>query len=154
MGIKPKTSFRHFIPTRCSRWLAVLATHIPRRPKKKPLRGKKVGFAEKKTAPAAKNGASCVSRVGCPYLWILATTDPPRLFALGFAISKLRFRLRLSLAWSCPQYAISDGELEIAKGRLFCNQIPHNPFITKILIRFFATKNFKEKTFPNHPSTP
>ena len=24
------------------------ATHIPRRPKKKPLRGKKVGFAEKK----------------------------------------------------------------------------------------------------------
>ena len=30
------------------RWLAVLATHIPRRPKKKPLRGKKVGFAEKK----------------------------------------------------------------------------------------------------------
>ena len=30
------------------RWLAVRATHIPRRPKKKPLRGKKVGFAEKK----------------------------------------------------------------------------------------------------------
>ena len=26
------------------------ATHIPRRPKKKPLRGKKVGFAEKKHA--------------------------------------------------------------------------------------------------------
>ena len=26
----------------------VLATHIPRLPKKKPLRGKKVGFAEKK----------------------------------------------------------------------------------------------------------
>ena len=26
----------------------MLATHIPRRPKKKPLRGKKVGFAEKK----------------------------------------------------------------------------------------------------------
>ena len=48
MGIKPKTSFRHCIPILCSRWLAVLATHIPRRPKKKPLRGKKVGFAEKK----------------------------------------------------------------------------------------------------------
>ena len=30
------------------------ATHIPRLPKKKPLRGKKVGFAEKKTAPDAK----------------------------------------------------------------------------------------------------
>ena len=25
----------------------------------------------------AKNGASCVSRVAYPYLWILATTDPP-----------------------------------------------------------------------------
>ena len=29
-------------------WDAVRATHIPRRPKKKPLREKKVGFAEKK----------------------------------------------------------------------------------------------------------
>ena len=48
MGIKPKTSFRHCIPILCSRWFAVLATHIPRLPKKKPLRGKKVGFAEKK----------------------------------------------------------------------------------------------------------
>ena len=37
----------------------------------------------------------------------LATTDPPRLTAPASAISKLRFRLRLSLA--CPQYAISDG---------------------------------------------
>ena len=48
MGIKPKTSFRHCIPIRCSRWVASHPTHIPRRPKKKPLRGKKVGFAEKK----------------------------------------------------------------------------------------------------------
>ncbi|MGM9840272.1 MAG: hypothetical protein ACI307_09415 [Sodaliphilus sp.] len=30
------------------RWAASHPTHIPRRPKKKPLRGKKVGFAEKK----------------------------------------------------------------------------------------------------------
>ena len=29
--------------------------------------------------------------------WGFATTDPPRLFALGFAVSKLRFRLRLRL---------------------------------------------------------
>ena len=36
------------------------ATHIPRRPKKKPLRGKKVGFAEKKTAPMACRTESCV----------------------------------------------------------------------------------------------
>ena len=38
----------------------------------------------------------------------LATTDPPRLTAPAVAFSKLRFRLRLSLA-CCPQYAISDG---------------------------------------------
>ncbi|MGM9840343.1 MAG: TonB-dependent receptor plug domain-containing protein [Sodaliphilus sp.] len=31
----------------------------------------------------------------------------------------------------------------------FCNQITHNSFITKILIRFFAAKNFKEKSFQN-----
>ena len=60
MGIKPKTSFRHFITTRCSRWLAVLATHIPRRPKKKPLRGKKVGFAEKKRAYRKKWRTVCI----------------------------------------------------------------------------------------------
>ena len=45
-----------------------------------------------------------------PTGWILATTDHPRLFALGFAISKLRFGFA-SLAWSCPRYAISDGGL-------------------------------------------
>ena len=32
----------------------------------------------------------------------------PRLFRSGFAISKLRFGFA-SLAWSCTQYAISDG---------------------------------------------
>ena len=60
-------------------------------------------------------------------------------------------------AFACtelPTIRHLDGELEIAKGRLFCNQIPHNPFITKTLIRFFTTKSFKEKTLPNHPSTP
>ena len=102
-----------------------------------------------------RSGFFCSFHATCvPTCEWLATTDPPRLIGLAAAGSKLRFRLRLSLAWSCPQYAISDGELEIAKGRLFCNQIPHNPFINKILIRVFATKNFKEKTFPNHPSTP
>ncbi|MDD6831882.1 MAG: hypothetical protein PUE80_01810 [bacterium] len=30
---------------------------------------------------------------------------------MATAGSKLRFRLRLSLAWSCPRYAISDGDL-------------------------------------------
>ncbi|MDD6833404.1 MAG: hypothetical protein PUE80_09675 [bacterium] len=42
---------------------------------------------------------------------ILATTDPLEALHSGYAISKLRFRLRLSLAWSCPRYAISDGDL-------------------------------------------
>ena len=34
-----------------------------------------------------------------------------RLMALAAAVSKLRFRLRLSLAWSCSQCAIFDGGL-------------------------------------------
>ncbi|MDD5818440.1 MAG: hypothetical protein PUE05_07950 [bacterium] len=38
----------------------------------------------------------------------LFITDPPRLFVLGFAGSKLR-STSPSLAWSCSQYAISDG---------------------------------------------
>ena len=34
---------------------------------------------------------------------------PSEALFLASAGSKLRFRLRLSLAWSCPRYAISDG---------------------------------------------
>ena len=37
-----------FISTLAHGGLLRTPTHIPRRPKKKPLRGKKVGFAEKK----------------------------------------------------------------------------------------------------------
>ena len=51
-----------------------------------------------------------------------------------------------------------DGEWDkakmIAKGRFFCNQILHIPFITNILARFFASKNFKEKSFQNQPLIP
>ena len=126
-----KTSFQLYLHSR-PRWVASHPTHIPRRPKKKPLRGKKVGFAEKKLrlwglacAPAgggiegrAQNIAplqlirclivECGGMEPCvPTCEWLATTDPPRLTAPASAISKLRFRLRLSLA--CPQYAISDG---------------------------------------------
>ena len=50
---------------------------------------------------------------------ILATTDPPRLIALALAGSKLRFRLRLSLAWSFSQYAISDGGISGYRGHLY-----------------------------------
>ena len=153
MGIKPKTSFRHFITTRCSRWLAVLATHIPRRPKKKPLRGKKVGFAEKKLRLTQKKLAHRVYQG-----WHVPTCgDLPQSTLRGSLLSvSLSPSCASGFAFACMLSTIShlDGELEIAKGRLFCNQIPHNPFITKILIQFFATKNFKEKTFPNHPSTP
>ena len=42
------------------RWLAVLATHIPRRPKKKPLRGKKVGFAEKNCGYGSLDCIVCI----------------------------------------------------------------------------------------------
>ena len=38
----------------------------------------------------------------------IATTDPPRLLVLAWAGSKLR-SASPSLAWSCSQYAISDG---------------------------------------------
>ncbi|MBS7372908.1 MAG: hypothetical protein KIG57_02360, partial [Muribaculaceae bacterium] len=41
-------------------WVASHPTHIPRRPKKKPLRGKKGGFAEKKTAPVGVGVGGCV----------------------------------------------------------------------------------------------
>ena len=53
----------------------------------------------------------------------MSTTDPPRLIALGFTISKLRFRLRLSLA--CPRYAISDGTfaLTLASFGLFGEEV-------------------------------
>ena len=50
----------------------------------------KKSASPKKNSPAAKNDASCVSRVAWPYLWILATTDPPRLFLLAMAGSKRR----------------------------------------------------------------
>ena len=50
-----------------------------RRPKKKPLRGKKVGFAEKKLRLWLAGWYRVYQRVACPYLWILATTDPLRL---------------------------------------------------------------------------
>ena len=43
MGIKPKTSFRRCIPTRCPRRVAAHPTHIPRRPKKKSPVGVEVG---------------------------------------------------------------------------------------------------------------
>ena len=70
----------------------------PSPPEKKAASRKKSRLRRKKTAPIANSGASSVSRVVYPYLWILATTDPPRLIALGFAISKLRFGFA-SLAW-------------------------------------------------------
>ena len=46
-GINPENEFSVFSLSR-PRWVASHPTHIPRLPKKKPLRGKKVGFAEKK----------------------------------------------------------------------------------------------------------
>ena len=84
----------------------------------------------------------------------IATTDPPRLFFSAFAVSKLRFRLRLRLHGVVHNMPSPTAGLVIAKEPSLCNQITHKPFIAKILIRFSATKNFEEKTFPNHPSTP
>ena len=44
---KAENAFSAFPQSR-PRWAASHPTHIPRRPKKKPRRGEKVGFAEKK----------------------------------------------------------------------------------------------------------
>ena len=48
MGIKPKTSFRHYIPTHLPRWLAMLAPHIPHRIGKKVASRKKSRLRRKK----------------------------------------------------------------------------------------------------------
>ena len=79
---------------------------------------------------------------------------PSEALSCGCGCLQAALQASPSLAWSCPQYAISDGDLVIAKEPSLCNQITHKPFIAKILTRFSATKNFEEKTFPNHPSTP
>ena len=91
------------------------ATHIPRRPKKKPLRGKKVGSAEKKPRLPQTVGHRVYQGRYIPAGWIHTTTDPPRLMALAEAVSRLRFGFA-SLAWSCPRYAISDGTFALAFG--------------------------------------
>ena len=56
--------------------------------------------------------------------WHIPTYDschnrPSEAHFLGSAISKLRFRLRLSLAWSFSQYAISDGGISGYRGHLY-----------------------------------
>ena len=95
-GIKPENSFSALSPL--SPTVGCFAPHShPSPPEKKAASRKKSRLRRKKTSPDAKNGTSCVSRVACPYLWWLATTDPPRLTAPAAAISKLRFRLRLRL---------------------------------------------------------
>ena len=69
---------------------------------------KKSRFAEKKLRLWRWRGAAWVSRVVCLYPGGGATTDPPRLTAIAVAVSMLRFGFA-SLAWCCPQYAISGG---------------------------------------------
>ena len=80
-GIKPENSFSALSPL--SPTVARGARHShPSPPEKKAASRKKSRLRRKKTAPIANSGASCVSRVVYSYLWILATTDPPRLIAL------------------------------------------------------------------------
>ena len=68
MGIKPKTSFRHYPHSLLT--VARCARHShPSPPEEKAASRKKSRLRRKKTAPNAKNGASCVSRVSCLYLW-------------------------------------------------------------------------------------
>ena len=88
------------------RWHAVRATHLPRRPKKKPLRGKKVGFAEKNFAYRKQLGIVRIKGgISLPDGFTPQSTEAHR-FGFGGLQAALGFA---SLAWSCPQYAISDG---------------------------------------------
>ena len=86
--------------------------------------------------------------------WDCHDRPSPRLFFSAYAVSKLRFRLRLRLHGVVHNMPSPTAGLVIAKEPSLCNQITHKPFISKILIRFSATKNFKEKNFTNHLSTP
>ena len=49
--------------------------------------------------------------------WGFATTDPPRLIAPA-SLSPSCASALPSLAWSCTQYAISDGDLTTAWGKI------------------------------------
>ena len=80
--------------------------------------------------------------------------DRPEALFLGFRFLQAALRLRLRLLGVVHNTPSPTAGLVIAKEPSLCNQITHKPFISKILIRFSATKNFEEKTFPNHPSTP
>ena len=94
---KAKNVFFGFFPL--SPTVARCARHShPSPPEKKAASRKKSRLRRKKTAPAAKNGASCVSRVAYPYRMVSRHNRPPRLFHSGFAVSKLRFGFA-SLAW-------------------------------------------------------
>ena len=84
-----------------------------RRPKKKPLRGKKVGFAEKKLrlwlkmAHRVYQGEHVPTCGGLPK----PTLSKAHCFGYGFLQAALGCA---SLAWSCPRYAISMASLPLA----------------------------------------
>ena len=75
------------------------------------------GMEENKKSASPKKNCAYGGWRGCQG-WCVptwgATTDPPRLTAPAVAV----FRLRLSLAWSCSQYAISDGRFTPPRGNL------------------------------------
>ena len=95
-GIKPENSFSALSPL--SPTVARDARHShPSPPEKKAASRKKSRLRRKKTRLSQTVGHRVYQGMYIPTGWIHATTDPPRLMALGFAISKLRFRLRLRL---------------------------------------------------------
>ena len=123
MGIKPKTSFRHCIPTRCSRWVALHPTHIPRRPKKKPLRGKKVGFAEKKSRLQQCEGTSDESlTLAC--VCSLKLLPQPTLSRLTALVAAYCLQAVLGFALlACPQFAIYGGGLFVIIAGFGCRVV-------------------------------
>ena len=75
-GIKPEKYFQLYLHSR-PRWAASHPTHIPRRPKKKPLRGKKVGCAEKKLRLTQKMAHRVYQGWHVPTCGNLPQPDPP-----------------------------------------------------------------------------
>ena len=97
MGYSLTTHFQSYLHSRPP-WPPVRATHIPRRPKKKPLRGKNVGSAEKKLRLSQKmahrvyQGRDVPTRGDLPQ----PTLSKAHCFGYGFLQTALGFA---SLAW-------------------------------------------------------
>ena len=119
-GIKPENSFSALSPL--SPTVDCFAPHShPSPPEEKAASRKKSRLRRKKTSPTANSWASCVSRDVYPCR-MDSRHNRPRLIALGLAVSKLRFRLRLACMDLLTILAcvVKHAVQRSLYGRLFC----------------------------------